>query len=45
MTKPSGEHGTNCLALPGSKVAKLLVARCETSLMASGPSTMSSAMW
>src|SRR3954462_11636629 len=42
---PSGETATNCLALPGPKVAKVLTARSLNSRGASGPSTNRSVMW
>jgi len=45
MTWPYGVHGANCFARSTGNFAKLLVARCENSFSASGPSTSCSAMW
>src|SRR4029078_11118872 len=38
-------QGTNCLARPGETFLKVLIARDESSFVASGPSTYRSAMW
>ena len=45
MTYPSGLHGTKCLARSPVNPSKLLTARSESSLSASGPSTARSFMW
>ncbi len=45
MTPPSGEVGTNCLAMLTGKLAKLLMPVSDSSLRASGPETNRLIMW
>ena len=45
MTPPSGETGTNCLAMLTSKFATLLIPVSESSLSASGPEMNRLTMW
>ena len=45
MTPPSGETGTNCLAMLTGKLATLLMPRSEISFSASGPEIHVLNMW
>ena len=45
ITPPSGETGTNCLAVSTGKLAMLLMPVSDSSFSASGPETNRLTMW
>jgi hypothetical protein len=45
MTPPSGDTGTNCLAMSTGKLATLLIPLSEISRTASGPEMKRLTMW